>query len=281
MQEKDLLQFHLPYGQVQITAKAKAEGYTDSDMSNIVMYYSRPHINRKDSTTLQITNCRAAVTNYEIYFNSTKVGDAAYNGADGGTLDVDVTTFGFTQNAYNKVYVKGTGINVGDNQSEILDFWYGENVILGVSGLYQSEPMLTRTDDAVGLSWTMSNNVISSDFDNKFPYNLMQRETINDDVFVYIPAMYWRIGYDSNHYITDIAVAPAAMTIGENQILAHSDAFYYGAYGARIVNGQMRSIKNSSRSRVYNRAQFRQYAKARGAKYRQLDLYHMRILDFL
>lgn len=122
MQEKDLLQFHMPYGQIQITAKAKATGYTDSDMSNVVMYYSRPHINRKDGTTLQITNCRAAVTNYEIYLNSTKVGDAAYNGEDGGTLDVDVTTFGFTQNAINKVYVKGAGTDVESNQSEILDF---------------------------------------------------------------------------------------------------------------------------------------------------------------
>lgn len=241
MQEKDLLQFHPPYGQVQITAKAKATGYTDSDISNIVTYYSRPHVNRKDSTTLQITNCRAAATNYEIYLNDTKVGDAAYSGEDGGTLDIDVTNLGFIQNANNKVYVKGIGTGIESNQSETFDFWYGENIILGVSGLYQSEPGLTRTDDAVGLSWTMNNNVISSDFDDKFPYNLMQRETIDGDVFVYIPAMYWRIGYDSNHYITDIAVAPAAMGVGENQILAHSDAFYYGAYGAIVAQDVMYS----------------------------------------
>ena len=127
----------------------------------------------------------------------------------------------------------------------------------------------------------MNNNVISSDFDDKFPYNLMQRETIDGDVFVYIPAMYWRIGYDSNHYITDIAVAPAAMGVGENQILAHSDAFYYGAYGAIVAQDVMYS--KSGWVRDYNTTckDFRAYAKARGAKYRQLDLYHMRILDFL
>lgn len=281
MAQIDLLSLLIPYGQRQLKVKAKATGYTDSDMSNVVTYYSRPHVHRKDGTTLQITNCRAAATNYEIYLDGAKVGDATYSGEDGGTLDVDVTNLGFTQNAINKVYVKGTGTGVESNQSETFGFWYGENVILGVSGLYQSEPALTRTDDAVGLSWTMSNNVISSDFDDKFPFNQMQRETVDGDVFVYIPAMYWRIGYDSNHYITDIAVAPAAMEVGENQILAHSDAFYYGAYGARIVDGQMRSVGNGSRSGNYTRAQFREYAKARGAKYRQLDLYHMRILDFL
>lgn len=281
MAQIDLLSLFFPYGQRQLKVKAKATGYTDSDMSNVVTYYSRPHVRRKDGTTLQITNCRAAATNYEIYLDGTKVGDAAYSGADGGTLDVDVTTLGFTQSAINKVYVKGVGTGVESNQSETFGFWYGDNVILGVSGLYQSEPALTRTDAATELTWTISNNIVSSDFDDKFPYNQMQRETIDDDVFVYVPAMYWRIGYDSSNYITDIAVAPAEMEVGENQILAHSDAFYYGAYGARIIDGQMRSVGNGTRAGNYTRAQFRAYAKARGAKYRQLDLYHMRILDFL
>lgn len=127
----------------------------------------------------------------------------------------------------------------------------------------------------------MNDNVISSDFDDKFPYNQMQREIIDDDVFVYIPAMYWRIGYDSNHYITDIAVAPAAIEVGENQILAHSDAFYYGAYGASAIDHVMHSKSGVSRKYSVTCGNFRAYAKARGAKYRQLDLYHMRILDFL
>lgn len=272
----------IPHGlQVPLSVIAKATGYTDSNRSNIVYYNSHPHIQRLNGTTLRITNCRAAETNFEIYLDGTKVGDAAYSGEDGGTLDVDVTSFGFTNQAINKVYVKGTGTGVAENQSETIGFWYGDNVILGVSGLYQSDPALTRTDDAVDLTWTMSNNLISSDFDNKFPYNLMQRETIDGDVFVYIPEMYWRIGYDSNHFITDIAVAPAAMEVGENQVLAHSDAFYYGAYAASVTDNLMYS--KSGMSRKYNTTcgNFRAYAKARGAKYRQLDLYHMRILDFL
>lgn len=281
MQEKDLLQFHLPYGQIQITAKAKATGYTDSDMSNVVTYYSRPHIHRKDGTTLQITNCRAAATNYEIYLDDIKVGDAAYNGEDGGTLDVDITSFGFANQAINKVYAKGIGTSVENNQSEILNFWYGENVILGVSGLYQSEPALTRTDDAVGLSWTMNNNVISSDFDNLFPYNLMKRQTIDGDEFVFIPELYLRIGYDTNGYLTDVAVAPLEMAAGENQTIIHVDAFYFGAYGASVINERMYSKTGVARQYNTTRANFRTYAKTRGKKYRQLDLAHMRVLDFL
>ena len=281
MAQIDLLSLLIPYGQRQLKVKANATGYTDSDMSNVVTYYSRPHVHRKDGTTLQITNCRAAATNYEIYLDGTKVGDAAYSGADGGTLDVDVTSFGFTNQAINKVYVKGIGTDVESNQSETFGFWYGDNVILGVSGLYQSAPALTRTDDAVDLTWAMSNNVISSDFDDKFPYNQMQRETIDGDVFVYIPEMYWRIGYDSNHFITDIAVAPCAMDAGENQISAHSDAFYYGAYAASVTDNLMYSKSGVARKYSTTCGNFRAYAKARGAKYRQLDLYHMRILDFL
>ena len=153
--------------------------------------------------------------------------------------------------------------------------------VYGVSGLYQSDPVLTRTDDAVGMSWTMNDNIISSDFDNVFPYNQMVRETIDGDVFVKIPAMYWRIGFDSNYNITDIAVSEGEMPGSENKVFVHTDAFYYGAYGASVSDGKMYSKTGVTRQYNMTRADFRTYAKARGTKYRQLDLYHMRVLDFL
>lgn len=153
--------------------------------------------------------------------------------------------------------------------------------IYGVSGLYQSNPVLTRTDDAVGMSWTMNDNIISSDFDNVFPYNQMVRETIDGDVFVKIPAMYFRIGIDSNGYITDLAVSEGEIPVDENHIVIHVDAFYYGAYGASVSDGKMYSKTGVARQYSTTRADFRTYAKARGDKYRQLDLYHMRVLDFL
>lgn len=153
--------------------------------------------------------------------------------------------------------------------------------IYGVSGLYQSDPALTRTDDAVGMSWTMNDNIILSDFDNVFPYNQMVRETIDGDVFVKIPAMYWRIGFDSNYNITDIAVSEGEMPGSENKVFVHTDAFYYGAYGASVTDNVMHSKSGVARQCSTTIADFRTYAKARGTKYRQLDLYHMRVLDFL
>lgn len=153
--------------------------------------------------------------------------------------------------------------------------------IYGVSGLYQSDPVLTRTDDAVGMSWTMNDNIISSDFDNVFPYNQMVRETIDGDVFVKIPAMYWRIGFDINYNITDIAVSEGEMPGSENKVFVHTDAFYYGAYGASVTDNVMHSKSGVERQYSTTIADFRTYAKARGTKYRQLDLYHMRVLDFL
>ena len=281
MQEKDLLQFHPPYGQVQITAKAKATGYTDSDLSNVVVYNSHPHLAKVDATTLRISNCRAAATSYEVYANGELKGTIAYSGEDGGTLDVDIASFTLPQSAISAFYVKGIGTGVAENQSESVSLWIGNNVILGVSGLYQSAPALTRTDDAVGKTWTMSNNVISSDFDSLFPYNLMKRHTIDGDEFVFIPELYLRIGHDADGLLTDVAVAPLEMTAGENQVVVHVDAFYFGAYGASVSSGKMYSKTGVARQYNVSCGNFRTYAKARGAKYRQLDLYHMRVLDFL
>ena len=283
MQEKDLLQFHLPYGQVQITAKAKATGYTDSDLSNVVVYDSHPHLAKVDSNTLRISNCRAAATSYEVYANGVLKDTVAYGGEDGGTLDVDISGYTYSQDgAIYNITVKGIGTGVAENESEAVSIgWKGNNVIFGVSGLYQSAPALTRTDDAVGKTWTMSNNVISSDFDSLFPYNLMKRHTIDGDEFVFIPELYLRIGHDANGYLTDVAVAPLEMTAGENQVVVHVNAFYFGAYGASVSGGKMYSKSNVARQGSVTCGNFRTYAKARGAKYRQLDLYHMRVLDFL
>ena len=283
MQEKDLLQFHPPYGQVQITAKAKATGYTDSDLSNVVVYNSHPHLAKVNATTLRISNCRAAATSYEVYANGELKDTVAYSGEDGGTLDVDISGYTYSQDgAIYNITVKGIGTGVAENESEAVSIgWKGNNVILGVSGLYQSAPALTRTDDAVGKTWTMSNNVISSDFDSLFPYNLMKRHTIDGDEFVFIPELYLRIGHDTNGLLTDVAVAPLEMTAGENQVVVHVDAFYFGAYGASVSGGKMYSKSNVARQGSVTCGNFRTYAKARGAKYRQLDLYHMRVLDFL
>ena len=52
----------------------------------------------------------------------------------------------------------------------------GTTKIYGVSGLYDENPTLTRTDNAKRMGYTINQDgTISSDFDNVFPFNEMER----------------------------------------------------------------------------------------------------------
>lgn len=71
--------------------------------------------------------------------------------------------------------------------------------IYGVDGVGQSSPTLTRTDSAVGLSYEKGTNIITSDFDNCYPWSEMKE--ITDDlgnVFIRIPKFYTKITKNSN-----------------------------------------------------------------------------------
>ncbi len=282
MAKIDLLTLLMPYGTHAIKVKAKGTGYTTSDFSNTVSYTSRPKIVQKDDATVTVSNCRAAASSYSVYdANDTLIATESYSGQDGGTLDIDISSAGWADKTFHPIYVKCT-VSGTDHLSNTITFIVG-NPILGVSGMYQSDPALTRTDDAVGLTWTMTNNLITSDFDDIFPFNLMQRVTIDGNVFVYVPEMYWRIGLDSSNRITDVAVAPREITtLGDGQISAHSEAFYYGAYGASMDGDKLCSKSGVARQYSKTLAQFRTAARANGAsKYDIIDLYHTRILELL
>ena len=174
-----------------------------------------------------------------------------------------------------------------------------EMTVLGVSGLYSSTPALTRTDDAVGLSWSMDNNEISSDFDNYFPYNQMKPYDYHNgndfgfDTYVYVPACYWRLGYDSDGVLTDVAVSRNPMTAAANQVVVRSEEFYYGAYSAVSYdstgfngggfsygsksNSTYSSVTNSA---ILNTARSNLIEKRRGC-YRPADILRERVLDLL
>ena len=281
MAELDLLSLLIPYGNKTIKVKATGTGYDDSDFSNSVSYVSRPILVREDADTIRITNCRAACTTYNLYdINNNLLATESFSGADGDYIDVSVTGFGWTANTSNKVYcVASDGVN--DYTSNTYAHWYGAAVVLGVSGLYSSTTALTRTDAAVGLTWTMTNNEIASDFDNYFPYNMMVKETVDGNAMVYVPEMYWRIGYDDNGYITDVAVSPSAFEAQSGKLRAHSDAFYYGAYGASYSSGVMQSKSGIARQSSQTIAQFRTAANNAGTGYQLIDVYHTRILELL
>ena len=66
--------------------------------------------------------------------------------------------------------------------------------IYGVSGVGKSSPTLTRTDSAVGLSYSIGNSEIISDFDRCYPWSEMH-EVVDElgNVFIKIPKFYTKI----------------------------------------------------------------------------------------
>lgn len=66
--------------------------------------------------------------------------------------------------------------------------------IYGVDKVGQENPTLTRTDDAVGLSYDIGTSEITSDFDNCYPWSNMQEVTDSSgNVFIKIPKFYSKV----------------------------------------------------------------------------------------
>ena len=71
--------------------------------------------------------------------------------------------------------------------------------IYGVDGAGQSSPALTRTDKAVGLTYSVGESEITSDFDNCYPWSEMQEIVDSDsNVFIKIPKFYSKVTKNAN-----------------------------------------------------------------------------------
>ena len=157
----------------------------------------------------------------------------------------------------------------------------GNEPIYGVSGLYNSATALTRTDNAIGLDFVInsSSGTIDSDFDRVFPWN--ETEIVQDAAgkFIKFPEMYFRVGADSSHRLTDIAVSKSPSGGGD---WYRVDPFMYGCYGASIENDVTLASRSGVRRSVGNRrANYHNYAAATGEGYVQNNLYHHTIVLFL
>lgn len=150
--------------------------------------------------------------------------------------------------------------------------------IYGVSWVNDASTTMTRTDDAVGMSYSISNGRVTSDFDKVFPYNQMKRTVINGNTFVFVPAMWFRVVADVNKKITSIAVSSVK---GEGDDWYPTRPFYYGAYGASSDGTVLKSVSGASRTYTITRATARQRAMTVGTNYHQRDLYAGTILMFL
>ena len=152
--------------------------------------------------------------------------------------------------------------------------------IYGVSGLYSSSPALTRTDDAVGMDFLInsSTGAVYSDFDDVFPWNEAEVVTLDAGKFLRLPKMYFRVGADSSHRITDIAVSKSAGSSGD---WYEVESFDVACYGASISGTQLRSATGQTRANNQTRNSFRTKAAATGTGYYQYDFYHHTVLQFL
>lgn len=163
--------------------------------------------------------------------------------------------------------------------------------IYGVEWTNNTSTTMTRTDDAVGMTYDMQSdsnyNWIRSDFDYVFPFNQMTRTTINGNTFVYVPSMWFRIKegntYTGTNYfdITGVAVSETRGPAMPGYNWYQTKAFYYGAYGAYSDGYQLSSISGVTRANNLSRADARTQAMNVGTGYHQRDLYAGTVLMFL
>lgn len=225
------------------------------------------------------TNNGAFVTGYHIFVNHVLAATIE------PLSQFDLDELEITAEGGYLIYLKAYGTNFNDSAlSNTVTYVISPppppTGIYGVSGLYQSSPALTRTDDAVGMSFAInsSTGTIASDFDSVFPWNEATIETIGNNKFLKMPDMWFRVGFDSSKRITDIAVSKEQ---GDTGNWYKVDSFYYGTNGGSLNGTKLESKPGVARLHTKTRAEFRTYATNNGSGYFQLDLYHKTIMNFL
>lgn len=274
----DLTEKLTAYGRYTISAQAEAPDFDNSDMVSAEFVFGATI--SVTSGVLTIVKCLDGVTQFEIQIDGEVAGTVDYDHSEDWQFDLSTLRDDPDKHA---IAVRAIGESVSeDNLSNVVNaFINPDTAIYGVSGLYSSTVALTRTDDAVGMSYTInSDGTIDSDFDEKFPWNRV--ELVTDDYgneFVALPTMYFRVGADSSRRITDIAVSGIAHDDGNTWY--EVPAFWYGRYGAYLNGTLLESKRGLTRTASTTRANFRTYAANNGDGYHQLDLYHRTVMMFL
>lgn len=289
----NLTDFLKSYGKHTIKVRCRAEGFRNSDYATTEVE-NLPVI-KYDSTNnaIQVYNLLTDVTTYTLNIYDKEGTTLLYtqeytNDGSSTSVSLDLSSFELTAGT---VYT--FEVAVVENDTTYTSASVKSSQVFGVSGLYAEAYELTRTDDAEGKSFTITTNgnygEVSSDFDDVFPYNQMVRETdSNGNVFVYVPAIWWRIGVDSSNNIMDIACSENEITTdsptGTTTYSIQTNAFYYGAYQGYVSSSKLYSKSGVTPTASTTRANFRTYAAANslsGYTHCQLDLYHKTILNFL
>ena len=194
-----------------------------------------------------------------------KNGTWMFSGIDDGVWTVKAT-----------LGAESTSETVNVNQLDVYRVSLAYTRIYGIArDITASSPAWTRTDDAVGMTATASVGTVAgnSDFDNVYPWNKMQRETLSTgDVMVKMPKFWYRRYRAGNVEYIKIATGSAKDFIlhpAFNHAGIETDSIYVGAYKT--------SSDTKSKSGVVpgvslTRATARNNAKGKGAGWGLIDI---------
>lgn len=158
--------------------------------------------------------------------------------------------------------------------------------IYGVKGLNSLYPNLTRTDDAVGMNYSIDYETgeVHSDFDNVFPWNETEIIEYKSGKFIKFPKMWFRVGSDSEYRITDVAVSKTPSVINNDKWFP-VESFCISCYKGSLTKykGKQVMVSWANEEILTNKTidELRKLAKNNGNDYGILDLYHLTVLRFL
>lgn len=269
----DLKQYIRTYGLHRIKVIATGEGFRNSEPVE-KEYYNNLFIMYTDEGIV-VTNVQPGVSSIDLYVDEVLEKTIEHDPKLTEDVLIDYSDTSVIEGSINRFKIVAH-TNYGDFTSNDTM----TTKVFGVSGMYNSSVALTRTDDSIGKIYTInsSTGLVTSDFDNEFPYNAMNEVTIGDNVFISIPEMWWRIGTDENDNITDIAVARYRKGPGK---WYKSDAFLVGKYLSYQENNMMVSKTGKAMTQNYTALQWTTYAKANGEGYKPYGYYEHTILTFL
>lgn len=161
----------------------------------------------------------------------------------------DLTTLGLGTGEYSiQVKAKASGYKDSPLSNSVQYTVAQQGWTFGVSGLTNSSPTLTRTDDSVGYTWTKNSTsgIITTDFDTIF--NFEEVTDSNGNVFIRIPKMYYKRTADtiqlSDHSQTGFACHPLFL----NESGQEMNYFDVGKYKGSYSNSELHSYVNVTAS---------------------------------
>lgn len=155
--------------------------------------------------------------------------------------------------------------------------------VYGVEWINDTSTTMTRTDNAAGKSAILDPNtkLITSDFDNLFPWNETTIITDNSgNKFLRFPTMWFRMTKDSNGDLNSVAVSKEK---GAGNNWYKCCPFDFGIYPSSFENNKMRSVSGVTPSgqAYYNLRNYAQANTESGYVYHTLDLTHRNVLAML